>query len=207
MKSATIPPVLPAAMGRSPPRGRGERKVAIAIRRKSTARRGTARQVDGSAFASCGAASSCTAVEGQEMRRQFLLGFILWLCAWLGGGHPPRAMAANTPTKLTVMVPMRDGVHLATDVRLPAGDGPWPVALARTPYNKNNIQNFTTMPLPGLTANGIVVVAQDVRGRFASEGQARMFVDDGRGTRQDGVDTLAWIRQQPWCNGKIATFG
>ena len=141
------------------------------------------------------------------MRRQFLLGFILWLCAWLGGGHPPRAMAANTPTKLTVMVPMRDGVHLATDVRLPAGDGPWPVALARTPYNKNNIQNFTTMPLPGLTANGIVVVAQDVRGRFASEGQARMFVDDGRGTRQDGVDTVAWIRQQPWCNGKIATFG
>jgi putative CocE/NonD family hydrolase len=50
-------------------------------------------------------------------------------------------------------------------------------------------------------------VAQDVRGRFASEGEARPFVDDGWGERQDGLDTVNWLRRQPWCNGRIATFG
>src|SRR6266498_2891460 len=101
------------------------------------------------------------------------------------------------------MVPMRDGVRLATDVYLPAGTGPWPVALVRTPYDKRGAVDSRV----ALNRNGIAVVAQDVRGRFASEGKARMFVDDGRGIRQDGVDTVTWIRQQSWSNGKIATFG
>jgi putative CocE/NonD family hydrolase len=98
---------------------------------------------------------------------------------------------------------MRDGVHLATDVYLPAGDGPWPVALARTPYDRRGYVSDRS----AINHVGIALVAQDVRGRFASEGKARMFVDDGRGVRQDGVDTVDWIRQQPWCNGKIATYG
>src|SRR5436305_3148744 len=55
--------------------------------------------------------------------------------------------------------------------------------------------------------NGIVLVLQDMRGRYASEGKALPLVDDGWGVRQDGFDTVAWIRQQSWCNGKIATFG
>jgi putative CocE/NonD family hydrolase len=99
------------------------------------------------------------------------------------------------------MVPMSDGVHLATDVWLPPGDGPWPVALARTPYNKDGI------PGQGLVAKGIALVSQDVRGRFASEGEARPFLADGWGQRQDGLDTARWIADQSWCNGKIATFG
>lgn len=103
--------------------------------------------------------------------------------------------------KQTVMVPMADGVRLATDVWLPEGDGPWPVAMARTPYNKDGIKG------EGQNANGIAVVVQDVRGRFASEGEARPFVADGWGEHKDGLDTAKWIVDQPWCNGRIATFG
>jgi predicted acyl esterase len=116
------------------------------------------------------------------------------------------ARAQTAPAKLTVMVPMRDGVRLATDVYLPSGDGPWPVALTRTPYGKGNVGD-TGIPLSRFVNSGIALVAQDVRGRFASEGKAWPYVDDGWGALQDGVDTVAWIRQQPWANGKIATFG
>ncbi|MGQ9733087.1 MAG: CocE/NonD family hydrolase [Candidatus Zipacnadales bacterium] len=103
--------------------------------------------------------------------------------------------------KNTVMVPMADGIKLATDVWLPPGDGPWPVALARTPYDKNGLKG------EAFNAQGIVLVSQDVRGRFASEGEARPFIADGWGEHQDGLDTARWIVAQPWCNGKIATFG
>jgi predicted acyl esterase len=103
--------------------------------------------------------------------------------------------------KNTVMVPMADGVKLATDVWLPEGDGPWPVAFARTPYNKDGLKGDP------FNANGVVVVAQDVRGRFASEGEARPFFADGWGEHKDGLDTAKWIVAQKWCNGKIATFG
>ncbi|HJN14673.1 MAG TPA: CocE/NonD family hydrolase, partial [Armatimonadota bacterium] len=105
------------------------------------------------------------------------------------------------PGKNTVMVPMKDGVGLATDIWLPEGDGPWPVVMARTPYDKN--------PTAGgeFNANGMALVVQDVRGRFASEGEARPFVDDGWGKNRDGRDTAKWIVAQQWCNGEIATFG
>ena len=99
------------------------------------------------------------------------------------------------------MVPMSDGIDLATDVWLPEGEGPWPVAMARTPYNKDGIKG------EGFNANGIAVVAQDVRGRFASEGEARPFIADGWGEHKDGLDTATWVVDQPWCNGRIATFG
>jgi uncharacterized protein len=146
--------------------------------------------------------------EGYEMQRQLLLGFMLWLWVGVGEGHPPQAIAANTSTKLTVMVPMRDGVHLATDVWLPAGAGPWPVALTRSPFGRQNGGAISTrVSISGLVRGGIAAVLQDVRGRGASEGQALHLVNEGWGVRQDGLDTVTWIRQQPWCNGKIATFG
>jgi predicted acyl esterase len=121
---------------------------------------------------------------------------------------PGVVLAQTTSRRSTVMVPMRDGVHLATDVVLPAGDGPWPVALTRSPYGRQSggaIGNRVS--ISSLVQRGIAVVLQDVRGRFASEGQPRPYVDEGWGIRQDGLDTVTWIRQQPWCNGKIATFG
>jgi putative CocE/NonD family hydrolase len=104
---------------------------------------------------------------------------------------------------------MRDGTLLATDIYMPSGQGPWPVALARTPYGRTDFRTVSGTGIPPLrfTDDGIVLVVQDVRGRGGSQGLALPFVDDGWGALQDGMDTLGWIRQQPWSNGKVAMYG
>jgi putative CocE/NonD family hydrolase len=92
---------------------------------------------------------------------------------------------------------MRDGVCLSTDVYLPAGEGPFPVVLVRTAYNR-------TVCYDGyFTAHEMVYVVQDCRGRYDSEGEHYPFVTEA----EDGVDTLAWIAAQPWCNGRVGMFG
>jgi predicted acyl esterase len=100
------------------------------------------------------------------------------------------------------MVPMRDGVKLATNVYLPEGDGPWPVVLTRTPYGKDGRFGGENESKPYLT-RGYVRIVQDCRGRFASEGAYRAFIDD----MDDGYDTVEWIAAQPWCTGKIGMTG
>jgi len=100
-------------------------------------------------------------------------------------------------------VAMRDGVKLATDVYLPEGKGPFPVLLSRTPYGRVGHGGGAA----GLVRAGVACVVQDMRGRFDSEGENMPFIGCGWGEHQDGVDTLAWLRQQPWCNGKIGTIG
>jgi len=102
----------------------------------------------------------------------------------------------------TCLVPMRDGIRLATDVYLPPGEGPWPVILLRTPYNKLPV-NIPTQ----FTENGYGVVIQNTRGRYKSEGIDIIYQTDGWGTLQDGYDTCSWIVTQTWCNGKIGTLG
>lgn len=106
----------------------------------------------------------------------------------------------------THMVAMRDGVKLATDVHLPGdGKGTYPVIVARTPYGKT--QGALAMATL-CRLRGYALVAQDLRGRFKSEGHpAIIFGNDGLGDRQDGPDTLEWVARQPWCNGKIGTWG
>ena len=99
------------------------------------------------------------------------------------------------------MLPMSDGVKLATDVHLPAGDGPFPVILARTPYNKNR------RGAAGWVRRGYAVVQQDMRGRFGSEGENVPFIGCGWAKYRDGAETLDWIRRQPWCGGKVGTHG
>ena len=102
------------------------------------------------------------------------------------------------PTKY--MVEMRDGVHLATDVYLPRGQSsPHGAILIRTPYNKN------PLGLIGMTwaRQGWPTIIQDMRGRYASEGIDTVF----RNAHTDGPDTLEWIADQDWSNGKIATYG
>ncbi|MBS0207864.1 MAG: CocE/NonD family hydrolase [Planctomycetes bacterium] len=107
------------------------------------------------------------------------------------------------PVRQTVMVPMRDGVRLATDVFLPGGAGPFPVILMRTPYNRAKGEGFAKSQ----TARGLAVVSQDMRGRFGSEGENLPFIGCGWGEHQDGADTVAWIHQQPWSNGRLVTIG
>jgi hypothetical protein len=102
----------------------------------------------------------------------------------------------------TVMVPMRDGVKLATNVHLPDGVGPWPVVLTRTPYGKDGRFATESETTPYLK-RGYVRIIQDCRGRFASEGEYRAFIDD----MDDGYDTIEWAAAQPWCTGKIGMTG
>ncbi|MGH2369295.1 MAG: CocE/NonD family hydrolase, partial [Chloroflexota bacterium] len=105
-----------------------------------------------------------------------------------------------------VMIPARDGVRLATDLYFPAIGGRWapgrfPVLLERTPYDKAGA---------GMVANGqyfarrgYVCAIQDVRGRFASEGEWYPFAKEA----PDGYDAVEWLAAQDWCDGQVGTMG
>ena len=100
-----------------------------------------------------------------------------------------------------VMVPMRDGVHLATDVYLPTPRQPgqrFPTVLIRTCYNKRNTQQFFAF-----AHYGYAVVAQDTRGRELSEGVWQPIVHE----KDDGDDTLNWIAAQDWSDGSVGMIG
>ena len=109
-----------------------------------------------------------------------------------------------------LMVPMRDGVRLATDVYRPAhaGEslrGPFPTILCRTPYDKASrryaeIAEFFT-PL------GYVTVLQDLRGRYGSQGRGQYFHTANPHEGPDGADTVEWIAAQPWSNGRVGAVG
>ncbi len=112
------------------------------------------------------------------------------------------------------MVPMRDGVHLATDIYLPAGPGPFPVLLERTPYDKRGTNHgdltaadLVPRPKPQIARwfaeAGYAYVLQDCRGRFGSEGVFTKYLSEA----EDGADTLAWLLEQSWCDGRIGTLG
>lgn len=103
-----------------------------------------------------------------------------------------------------VMVPMRDGVQLATDIYRPA-EGPSPVLMIRTPYGKHRMLDRTGGQFDILRAvrAGYAVVTQDVRGRHDSEGEFEPNANEA----DDGVDTIAWAADQPWSTGRVGTFG
>lgn len=118
--------------------------------------------------------------------------------------HAQQAVSYGIFEDRDVMVPMRDGVKLATDVYLPAHDGKatdgkFPVILMRTPYNKEGAVSEANSFVP----HGYVVVLQDVRGRYKSEGHWLALRTDP----EDGFDTAKWIGAQPWCDGSIGTVG
>lgn len=132
---------------------------------------------------------------------------------------PEEAQPYEVVLESAVMVTMRDGIRLASDIYRPArdgrpADGAFPVILERTPYGRavvSRAERSLHHPEPLTRAEvaeifvrrGYVVVYQDCRGRFGSEGVFRKYLDDA----PDGYDTCAWLVQQPWCNGKIGTMG
>src|ERR1700736_6544883 len=98
-----------------------------------------------------------------------------------------------------VQAKMRDGITLRSDVCRPKTDGKFPVLLTRTPYDKKWDADICLK----WAARGYVVVAQDVRGRYASEGEWYPF----RNESQDGYDTVEWAAVLPYSNGKVGMFG
>ncbi|UQX89009.1 CocE/NonD family hydrolase [Jatrophihabitans telluris] len=103
------------------------------------------------------------------------------------------------------MIPMRDGVRLATDVYLPDDDGtaPGPTVLTRLPYDKSGDYTFMADVAAYFTARGYRVVVQDVRGKFRSEGETLLFVNEA----EDGYDTIDWITKQAWSDGVVGMWG
>ncbi|MCD2257046.1 CocE/NonD family hydrolase [Lactobacillus sp. CC-MHH1034] len=103
-------------------------------------------------------------------------------------------------TTTTTMVPMTDGIELATDIILPReGHTPNATILIRTPYNRENYVDKYAI----FAKHGYSVVVQDVRGRNQSQGNWQLF----RHETEDGNDTLNWIADQPWSNGSIGMIG
>jgi len=94
---------------------------------------------------------------------------------------------------------MRDGTKLRADIYRPKAEGKFPVLLVRTPYDKTQEMEFGVKA----AARGYVVVAQDVRGRFQSEGDWYPFKNES----QDGYDTVEWAAALPYSNGKVGMFG
>jgi putative CocE/NonD family hydrolase len=142
--------------------------------------------------------------------RRVIIGMIcLMACLALAREGQGRAAAPDEArhdvvVQKDIRVPVRDGTRLALDLYLPAQDGNplpgrYPTLLARTPYNKNG----SSAEARWFATRGYAVVVNDVRGRYASEGRWRMLVDDP----DDGYDIVQWIGKQPWCNGKVGTFG
>src|SRR6478735_8415882 len=109
------------------------------------------------------------------------------------------AESYEVTTERGVTVTMRDGVILRADIYRPNVDGQFPVLLQRTPYNKSGGVGF------GLKAavHGFVVIVQDVRGRYTSDGEFYTFKHES----DDGFDTVEWAAALPYSNGKVGMWG
>ncbi len=118
--------------------------------------------------------------------------------------EPRTALYPEVLVRPDVRVALRDGVALATDLYLPARDGhtiaPMPALLLRTPYNKGSANNPAAMRW---ARHGYVVAIQDVRGRYASEGEFTAFAQED----VDGYDAVEWLAALPECDGRVGTWG
>ena len=103
-----------------------------------------------------------------------------------------------------VAATMRDGAVLRADVFRPDATGRFPTLLSRTPYDKAR----DDAPYVKLAERGYCVVAQDVRGRYASGGEfSPGFYGAGHHDAEDGYDSVEWAAGLPWSTGKVGTFG
>jgi len=151
------------------------------------------------------------AAEGWFMHRSgnnlWALGAAVW--CFLGSGSSGNdLLRAQTATAAApyqvafehdVAAKMRDGVTLYADIYRPRAEGKFPVLLERTPYDKTKERDFGEKG----AARGYVVVVQDTRGRYASEGEWYTF----RNEAHDGYDTVEWAAALPYADGKVGMFG
>ncbi len=138
------------------------------------------------------------------------------LCVTLWIGIQPLLAEENDVEKLRkelneiaivekkMMVPMRDGIRLATDVYRPEGlKGPLPAIFWRTPYNFNKLGESRLKLIIASMKRGYAFIIQNERGKFFSEGEWEILGLP----RTDGYDALTWIAAQEWSNGKVGTIG
>ncbi|HLE69775.1 MAG TPA: CocE/NonD family hydrolase, partial [Vicinamibacteria bacterium] len=111
------------------------------------------------------------------------------------------AVAASVLLETDVPATMRDGVVLRADVLRPDSPGRFPAILIRTPYGK--MSEWRDSFAIRAARAGYVVVAQDVRGRYASEGVFRPYHQEGK----DGYDTVEWVASLPYVNAKVGMAG
>ena len=126
-------------------------------------------------------------------------------CGQYGGSQ----VQYDVVLKKNVMVAMRDGASLATDIYFPAlsgkpVEGRFPTILERTPYDNGSVR--LTNVGRSFARRGYVCIMQDVRGRGESEGDW-FFLLNPKDEAADGHDTLAWIVRQPWSDGQVGTIG
>lgn len=106
--------------------------------------------------------------------------------------------------RISVMVPMRDGVRLSTNIYTPRNvRGALPVILWKTPYNEHRLRGSSQRYAIEAIRRGYVFIVQSERGRYFSEGKWEIL---GK-PQTDGYDTLSWIAEQQWSNGKVGTLG
>ena len=133
-------------------------------------------------------------------RLELVLSVLVFLTSFSFGQTPASTEGLSIARDITV--PMRDGVVLRADVLRPKTEGRVPVLVYRTPYGKENALNeYTTFR--HAVERGYAVVVQDVRGRYASDGEFRPYQNEGR----DGYDTIEWAAGQSWSDGNVGTFG
>lgn len=109
----------------------------------------------------------------------------------------------STVVEKDIMVPMRDGTLLATDIYRPDNADSYPVIITRTPYGKDNPEHKYSFAGELFAKQGYVFICQDVRGKFNSEGNFYPYINESL----DGYDTVRWASSQSWSNGKTGTYG
>lgn len=111
--------------------------------------------------------------------------------------------AGKITVEFDVEAQMRDGVCLRANVYRPDGPGPWPTLLVRTPYGKSMPLALSRLDPVRAAQAGFMVVIQDTRGRFASDGVWEPF----RFEHEDGYDSVEWAAGLPYSNGRVGMYG
>ena len=136
-----------------------------------------------------------------QCRRALATLFLAAAVLLFTGALHSRLAVALSVTK-EVAIPMRDGTVLRADLLLPAATGRFPTLVYRTPYGKQfAMKDGSTFEKAATRGYGVLI--EDVRGRYASDGDFLPYQNEGR----DGYDTIEWAAQQPWSDGNVGTFG
>ena len=135
--------------------------------------------------------------------RTFLVATVSALAAVLPLPIAFDSIAAQTDVRqrFGISTPMRDGVELVSDLWLPGEEGRYPTVLVRTPYLKAKARWVTLGH--AFARKGYAFIVQDGRGRGDSQGEFGFFFTDA----EDGYDTIDWIAQQGWSNGRVGMMG